>query len=39
VLVSTTVRDLVVGAGINFEDRGERVLKGVPGRWRLFAVA
>ncbi len=39
VLVSSTVKDLVVGAGIDFEDRGERDLKGVPGRWRLFAVA
>ena len=39
VLVSGTVKDLVVGSGIDFEDRGERELKGVPGRWRLFAVA
>jgi pimeloyl-ACP methyl ester carboxylesterase len=39
VLVSQTVRDLVVGSGIEFEDRGSRVLKGVPGEWRLFAVA
>jgi class 3 adenylate cyclase len=39
VLVSGTVRDLVAGSGISFEDRGERELKGVPGRWRLFAVA
>jgi class 3 adenylate cyclase len=39
VLVSSTVRDLVVGSGIEFEDRGERELKGVPGAWRLFAVA
>jgi DNA-binding NarL/FixJ family response regulator len=39
VLVSTTVRDLVVGSGIGFLDRGGHVLKGVPGRWRLFAVA
>ena len=39
VLVSGTVKDLVVGSGISFEDRGERELKGVPGRWRLFAVA
>jgi class 3 adenylate cyclase len=39
VLVSGTVKDLVVGSGIGFEDRGERELKGVPGRWRLFAVA
>jgi class 3 adenylate cyclase len=39
VLVSSTVKDLVVGAGIDFEDRGERELKGVPGEWRLWAVA
>jgi class 3 adenylate cyclase len=39
VLVSGTVKDLVVGSGIAFDDRGERDLKGVPGRWRLWAVA
>jgi class 3 adenylate cyclase/alpha-beta hydrolase superfamily lysophospholipase len=39
VLVSGTVKDLVVGSGIRFEDRGERELKGVPGTWRLWAVA
>jgi class 3 adenylate cyclase len=39
VLVSRTVTDLVVGSGIRFEDRGEHELKGVPGRWTLFAVA
>jgi DNA-binding NarL/FixJ family response regulator len=39
VVVSSTVRDLVVGSGIAFLDRGGHVLKGVPGRWRLFAVA
>jgi class 3 adenylate cyclase len=39
VLVSQTVRDLVVGSGLEFEDRGSQVLKGVPGEWRLFAVA
>jgi class 3 adenylate cyclase/pimeloyl-ACP methyl ester carboxylesterase len=39
VLVSSTVRDLVAGSGIEFEDRGEHELKGVPGSWRLFAVA
>jgi hypothetical protein len=38
VLASSTVRDLVAGSGIEFEDRGVRELKGVPGRWRLFAV-
>ncbi|SEM21505.1 adenylate/guanylate cyclase domain-containing protein [Rhodococcus maanshanensis] len=39
VLVSRTVRDLVVGSGLVFEDRGERDLKGVPGRWALYALA
>ena len=38
VLVSRTVTDLVAGSGIDFEDRGERELKGVPGTWKLFAV-
>jgi class 3 adenylate cyclase len=38
VLVSGTVKDLVVGSGIAFEDRGERELKGVPGEWRLWSV-
>jgi len=38
VLVSRTVADLVAGSGIGFEDRGEHELKGVPGRWGLFAV-
>jgi class 3 adenylate cyclase len=38
VLVSQTVRDLVAGSGIAFEDRGARELKGVPGEWRLYAV-
>jgi class 3 adenylate cyclase len=38
VLVSGTVKDLVVGSGITFEDRGLHVLKGVPGEWRLFAA-
>jgi pimeloyl-ACP methyl ester carboxylesterase len=38
VLVSQTVRDLVVGSGLEFEDRGAHDLKGVPGEWRLFAV-
>jgi class 3 adenylate cyclase len=36
VLVSSTVRDLVSGSGIQFADRGSRALKGVPGEWRLF---
>ncbi len=39
VWVSGTVRDLVAGSGLNFEDRGTRSLKGIPGEWRLFAVA
>jgi class 3 adenylate cyclase len=38
VLVSSTVKDLVVGSGIGFADRGSHRLKGVPGSWRLFAV-
>jgi hypothetical protein len=38
VLVSTTVKDLVAGAGIVFADRGAHTLKGVPGEWGLFAV-
>jgi class 3 adenylate cyclase len=38
VLVSGTVKDLVVGSGIEFRDRGEHELKGVPGTWKLFAV-
>jgi len=38
ILVSGTVKDLVAGSGIGFEDRGGQVLKGVPGEWRLFAV-
>jgi pimeloyl-ACP methyl ester carboxylesterase len=39
VLVSQTVKDLVAGSGIGFEDRGGAELKGVPGEWRLYAVA
>jgi class 3 adenylate cyclase len=38
IVVSSTVKDLVAGSGIEFEDRGERELKGIPGHWRLFAV-
>jgi class 3 adenylate cyclase len=38
IMVSSTVKDLVAGSGIEFEDRGEHDLKGVPGSWRLFAV-
>jgi len=39
VLVSSTVKDLVAGAGIGFEDRGAHRLKGVSDEWRLFAAA
>jgi hypothetical protein len=39
VLASSTVRDLVVGSGLEFEDRGEHGLKGVPGAWQLCRVA
>ena len=38
VVVSSTVKDLVVGSGIEFDDRGAHELKGVPGEWRLYAV-
>jgi class 3 adenylate cyclase len=38
VLVSQTVKDLVAGAGVDFEERGEHELKGVPGSWRLYSV-
>jgi class 3 adenylate cyclase len=39
VLVSSTLRDLVIGSGLEFEDLGTHQLKGVPGEWHLFAVA
>ncbi|MGI9016724.1 MAG: adenylate/guanylate cyclase domain-containing protein [Euzebya sp.] len=39
ILVTSTIVDLVIGSGLTFVDRGERTLKGVPGRWRLHAVA
>jgi class 3 adenylate cyclase/pimeloyl-ACP methyl ester carboxylesterase len=39
VLVSSTLRDLVIGSGLEFEERGAYELKGVPGEWRIFAVA
>jgi class 3 adenylate cyclase len=39
VLVSSTVKDLVAGSGLVFEDRGEHELKGVPDRWHLYRVA
>jgi len=39
VLVTSTVRDLVLGAGFHFEDRGLQTLRGVPGEWRVLALA
>jgi class 3 adenylate cyclase/alpha-beta hydrolase superfamily lysophospholipase len=39
VMVSSTVRDLVAGSGLSFEDRGERELRGLPERWHVYAVA
>jgi pimeloyl-ACP methyl ester carboxylesterase len=39
VLVSSTVKDLVAGSGIEFAERGAHQLKGIPGEWRLFALA
>jgi class 3 adenylate cyclase len=39
VLVSSTVKDIVAGSGIAFEERGEHELAGVPGTWRLFAAS
>jgi pimeloyl-ACP methyl ester carboxylesterase len=38
ILVSSTVKDLVAGSGIEFEDRGVHVLKGVPGEWHLYSI-
>lgn len=38
VLVSSTVKDLVAGSGIEFDNRGMHVLKGIPGQWQLFAI-
>lgn len=38
ILVSATVKDLVLGSGIDFADRGTHDLKGVPGDWQLFEV-
>jgi class 3 adenylate cyclase len=38
VLVSSTVKDLVAGSGLRFQDRGLQPLKGVPGEWHLFAL-
>jgi class 3 adenylate cyclase len=39
VLASSTVKDLVAGSGIDFEDRGAHTLRGVPGEWRVYAVS
>ena len=38
ILASSTVKDLVAGSGIAFEDRGVQPLKGIPGEWRVFKV-
>jgi len=38
VLVSSTVKELVAGSGLAFEDRGVYALKGVPDRWHIYAV-
>jgi hypothetical protein len=38
VLISSTVKDLISGSGLMFEDRGSHVLKGVVGEWRVFAA-
>jgi class 3 adenylate cyclase len=38
VLASQTVKDLVVGSGIEWDDRGSHTLKGVPGEWRVYAA-
>jgi class 3 adenylate cyclase len=38
VVVSSTLRDLVIGSGLEFEERGAHALKGVPGEWRISAV-
>jgi class 3 adenylate cyclase len=39
ILVSSTVKDLVAGSRLEFREHGTHVLKGIPGEWRLFAVA
>jgi class 3 adenylate cyclase len=39
VMVSSTVKDLVAGSGIDFDQRGTHQLKGVPGEWSLYAVS
>ena len=38
ILVSSTVKDLAVGADLRFDDRGEHALKGMPNPWRLYSV-
>jgi class 3 adenylate cyclase len=38
VMVSSTIKDLVAGARLEFDDRGEHALKGISGSWRLFAA-
>jgi class 3 adenylate cyclase len=38
VLVSQTVKDLTIGSGLSFVDRGIQTLKGIPGEWRIYAV-
>ena len=38
ILVTSTVKDLVAGSGIKFNDRGTRTLKGVPDQWRVFTA-
>jgi hypothetical protein len=38
VLMFSTLRDLVIGSGLEFEERGAHELNGVPGEWRLFTV-
>jgi class 3 adenylate cyclase len=38
VLVSRTVKDLVAGSGLTFEDRGEHQLKGIPDAWHVFVL-
>ena len=37
--MSSTVKDLVVGSGIDFEERGAHELRGVPGEWQLYSVS
>jgi class 3 adenylate cyclase len=39
VLVSRTVKDLSIGSGVAFQDRGEHSLKGVPGAWQLYSTS